>query len=277
MRMPVAAAAVVGFVLISALAVVSGRSLEQQAVTIGFDDLPTEIPMPDDAEVATEDEVEIAPESQSTGATSDPSGLERLAPREPLSQLSLALPPKPKAPGEWKGTIMHRAVAPSAGMVEAMGYRIAVAGIDPVPADERCSYDGRDWDCGIYARTAFRAFLRGRSPTCIVPPEPDREIVAADCVIGKQDIGEWLVSNGWARAAPGGPYGEVGKKAQDDKAGIFGPPPAKTGLPELPRSNPPIDATVRDAPSIEILVPDEDAASSFETPTPTAAQPVPAQ
>ena len=85
------------------------------------------------------------------------------------------------------------------------------------------------------------------------------------------------MSNGWARAASGGPYGEVGKKAEDNKAGIFGPPPAKTGLPELPKSYPPIDATVRDAPSIEILVPDQDAASSFETPTPPAAQPVPAQ
>mgnify|MGYP001163315664 FL=1 len=282
MKAPVAAGAVAGFVLLSALAYVGGRSLEQPAVTIDMDDLPTEIPADDDEQASGEAPTGPAaatPESgttDSTGATPDTSGFERVAPREPLSELSLALPPKPKPPGEWKGTILHRAVAPSAGVIEAMGYRVAIAGIDPVTAGESCSYEGKDWDCGVYARTAFRAFLRGRSPTCVVPPEPDREMIAADCRIGKEDVGEWLVSNGWARAAATGPYGEAGKKAEERKAGVFGPPPSKAGLPALPQSYPPIDATVRDTPSIEILVPD-DGGSSFEAPTPPVDQPAPAQ
>ncbi len=285
MKAPVAAGAVAGFVVLSVLAYVGGRSLEQPAITIDMDDLPTEIPVDDDEQTGGEPATEpsaATPESatsesgttESTGATA--SGFERVAPREPLSELSLALPPKPKPPGEWKGTILHRAVAPSAGVIEAMGYSVAIAGIDPVAAGENCSFEGKDWDCGVYARTAFRAFLRGRSPTCTVPPEPDREMIAADCSIGKEDVGEWLVSNGWARAAAGGPYEEAGEKAEQRKAGIFGSPPSKGGLPALPESYPPVDATVRDTPSIEILVPD-DGGSSFATPTPPVAQPAPAQ
>lgn len=277
MRPPVAAGAIAGVLLLSAAAFVGGRSLEQPSVTISLDDLPTDIPMGEDAEAA---EYAVKTASNAAGqenmdVTSD-SGFERVAPREPLSKLSLALPPKPKMPDEWKGTILHRAVAPSAGIIEAMGYTVAIAGIEPVAADETCSFEGKDWDCGVYARTAFRAFLRGRSPTCTVPPEPDRETVAADCRIGKQDVGEWLVSNGWARAAEGGAYIEAAAKAAEAKLGIFGAPPRKGGLPELPKSYPPIDATVRDAPSIEILAPEETATPSFETLTP-AGQPAPSQ
>jgi endonuclease YncB( thermonuclease family) len=279
-RPPVAAGAVAGFLLLCAAAVVGGRSLEQPSVTIGLDDLPTEIPMAEDggpeADAMVETASSAAGQTESTGMTSDPPGFERVAPREPLSKLSLALPPKPKMPDEWKGTILHRAVAPSAGIIEAMGYTVAIAGVEPVAADETCGYEGKEWECGVHARTAFRAFLRGRSPTCTVPPEPDRETVAADCQIGKQDVGEWLVSNGWARAAASGPYAEAGAKAREAKLGLFGPPPSKGGLPALPKSYPPLDATVRDAPSIEILAPDA-ATPSFETLTPPAGQPTPFQ
>lgn len=270
MRPLVIAGAVAGLAALSGLVLVGGRSLDQPSINIGLDDVPTEIPTSDDAQgEATAAVNRQADEAQSEAApASDAAGLQRIAPRAPLSELSLALPPKPAMPDEWKGTILHRAVAPSAGVIEAMGYRVAIAGIDPVATDETCSADGKDWDCGVYARTAFRAFLRGRSPTCTVPPEPDRELVAADCRIGKQDVGDWLVSNGWARAVAGGAYVDAQARAEEKKLGIFGPQPSKDGLPALPESYPPIEATVRDTPSIDILVPDESGASSFETPTP---------
>lgn len=148
--------------------------------------------------------------------------LERIEPREPLSELSLALPPKPRSgPG---GVILFRPVATSSAKFEAMDRVVAVAGVENVELDERCSYEGREWDCGIHARTAFRAFIRGRAITCDLAPDAPKEIVA-DCRIGAQDVGGWLVANGWARATPGSPYADAEKKAREARLGIFGPPP----------------------------------------------------
>ncbi|RWO44859.1 MAG: thermonuclease family protein [Mesorhizobium sp.] len=161
-------------------------------------------------------------------------GLERVEPREPLSKLALAVPPKPKMPDDWNGTKLFQPVAPAAGLIEAKGYSVAVSGIDIVRQDETCSEDGKTWPCGVRARTAFRAFLRGRAVVCTVPPEGGRDLIAAECRIGKQDVGQWLVDNGWARAARGGPYIEAGDKARTAKKGIFGSAPDLSGMPAMP-------------------------------------------
>jgi len=151
--------------------------------------------------------------------------LERVAPRGALSELGQALPPRPKPPGEWKGTRLPQPVATAAGLVEAKGYRVAVAGIDPLPAGEMCDYQGRDWPCGVRARAAFRAFLRGRAITCVVPPEAEPEIITAACMVGKQDVAAWLASNGWAPARADGDYAALGDAARAAGKGIYGPPP----------------------------------------------------
>jgi endonuclease YncB( thermonuclease family) len=160
-------------------------------------------------------------------------GLERVEPREPLSRLALAVPPKPKMPDDWNGTKLFQPVAPAAGLIEAKGYSVAVSGIDIVRQDETCSEDGKTWPCGVRARTAFRAFLRGRAVVCTVPPEGGRDLIAAECRIGNQDVGQWLVDNGWARAAKGGPYVEAGDKARTAKKGIFGSAPDLSGMPAI--------------------------------------------
>ncbi len=89
--------------------------------------------------------------------------------------------------------------------------------------------DGRDWNCGARARTAFRGFLRGRAVVCDVPPETERGVIVAKCRIGKQDIGEWLVANGWVRAEDTGPYVDAGRKAEAERKGIFGTAPDPVG------------------------------------------------
>ncbi len=158
-------------------------------------------------------------------AARPPKSFERVEPRAPLSDLALAGPPKPpklKMPDDWNGTKLFQPVASAAGVIEAKGYSVAVSGIDVVRQDETCTDDGKSWACGIRARTAFRAFLRGRAVVCKVPPEGGRDLITAECRIGKQDVGQWLVENGWARAATGGPYVEAGEKARAAKKGIFG-------------------------------------------------------
>ncbi|MGN6305336.1 MAG: thermonuclease family protein [Mesorhizobium sp.] len=174
--------------------------------------------------------------------------LERAEPRPPLSNLSLALPPKPKMPDEWKGKPLFQPLATAAGVFQAMGYTVAISGVDAVMPDESCTdAAGKEWNCGMRARSAFRAFLRGRAPICTVPPEGGRDAISAACRIGKQDLGAWLVANGWARAAKGGSYAEAEEVARKEHMGIFGAAPDLSNLPPEP---PPVEAPVEPSPSI---------------------------
>lgn len=210
----------------------------------------------------------IDPETVAPPALSDQE-LERVEPRAPLSDLALAGPPKPprtKMPGDWNGTKLFQPVAVAAGLIEGKGYAVAVSGVDVVKADETCSDDGRSWACGARARTAFRAFLRGRAVACAVPPEGGRDTISAECHIGNQDIGQWLVENGWARAAQGGPYVEAENKARTARKGIFGPAPKLDGLPALPAAEEPAPAA-----------PDSILPADGGDVTPPADQPAPGQ
>jgi endonuclease YncB( thermonuclease family) len=278
-RVPYLAIAVLTLPLMAALVVVGGRALKRDESVIAVDQIepgagaaPEEpatsaIPKPQPVKPSTHSR-SIDPEVVAPPPVPGEE-LERVEPRAPLSDLALAGPPKPpklKTPDDWNGTKLFQPVATAAGLIGAKGYSVALSGIDVVGQDEICTDDGKSWACGIRARTAFRAFLRGRTVVCTVPPEGGRDLITAECRIGNQDIGQWLVENGWARAAKGGPYAEAGEKARAAKKGIFGAAPDLGGLPSLPAASPPAPA----APSS--ILQEEDGVL-----TPLADQPAPAQ
>lgn len=166
----------------------------------------------------------VAPPQAETGP------LERVAPRAPLSGLALATPPKPKTPEDMAGEPLFNPVAEAAGVIEAKGRSLTVSGIEVVKPDETCTDSaGKSWPCGVQARTAFRGFLRGRAVTCAAPDKAG----AAQCRVGNQDIGAWLVENGWARALPDGPYADAGRKASEAAKGVFGAAPDLSAPPPL--------------------------------------------
>ncbi|ODT08905.1 MAG: hypothetical protein ABS58_00040 [Mesorhizobium sp. SCN 65-20] len=236
-----------GFVIAFMLATIGGQRLaaiETPTVdTIDESELLGEMPdAPGDertgavvpSEPAPAQPDESSAEKADEGQQPEQGGLTREAPRAPLSELSLALPPSRSMPEDWKGTTLFHPVASAAGVIEGNGFNVAIAGVKPLDAGESCTSDGQEWNCGARARTAFRGFLRGRSVVCDVPPETERGVIVAKCRIGKQDVGEWLVANGWARADDAGPYAEAGKRAEADKKGIFGPPPELLNTTNLP-------------------------------------------
>ncbi|WP_348647118.1 thermonuclease family protein [Mesorhizobium sp. NZP2077] len=254
MRFPHLALAVVMVPVMAALVVAGGRTLKESESTVAVDQIDP------GADTISQASADAGPDEPATSAIPAPAAaqpkptvhsraidpdvvappelpageLERVEPRQPLSKLALATPPKPKMPDDWNGTKLFQPVATAAGLIEAKGYSVAVSGVDVVSQDETCTTDGKSWPCGIRARTAFRAFLRGRAVVCTVPPESGRDRIAAECRIGKQDVGQWLVDNGWARAAKGGPYVEAGEKAQSAKKGIFGSAPNLAGISAVP-------------------------------------------
>jgi hypothetical protein len=180
--------------------------------------------------------------------------------------------------------ILFQPVATAAGTIEVKGYRIAFEGIEPIGPDETCDAQGRSWPCGARARAAFRAWLRGRSVTCEVPPQPGSETIVAPCRMGTEDIAEWLVENGWARPAADGPYVALGETAAQAGKGVFGAAPAMTAPAEAPAGSqlpaPPAPGAIMAAPGAEpppeiIVPPTTGPVDVF--PTPPAPPPAPAQ
>ena len=227
----------------------------------------------------------VAPDEaeESSPETGD---LERVEPRAALSEIGQALPPKPKMPDEWKGTTLFQPVATAAGLLEAKGYRIALAGIEPVSPNETCDSGGKSWPCGVRARAAFRAWLRGRSITCEVPPQADRETIVVPCQVGKQDVAAWLVENGWARAAATSDYAALGETAAQARKGIFGQPPstnapaqsaAGSALPAPPASDAAILAGPLTEPEPVVVAPALPEGPLGKFPMPPAPPPAPAQ
>ena len=150
-----------------------------------------------------------------------PETLVRVAPREPLSPFAKPLPPPKPDYGR-----IHRPLAEAAGRIFGQGLMVEIAGLDIVEPDEFCiDPDGVDWPCGMHARTAFRGLLRGRAVSCDIPSDFEGSEIAAGCTLGKLDLGQWIVANGWARAVAGGPYEDAEKAAREAEKGIFGTGP----------------------------------------------------
>ncbi|MBX3583629.1 MAG: thermonuclease family protein [Rhizobiaceae bacterium] len=160
--------------------------------------------------------------------------LQREAPREPLSELGLALPPAPpETINTWAGKPLFRPVALESAVFQSGDHVIAISGVRSIPAEESCTYEGATWPCGVRARSAFRAWLRGRALVCRMPDE-ERDVTRARCRLAKQDVGAWLVSHGWAFADPDGPYVQAEEKAREAKMGIFAGPPDTSAVPDVP-------------------------------------------
>ncbi|MFQ0815325.1 hypothetical protein AVM02_02165 [Brucella anthropi] len=240
-----------------------GQGANDGIVVEQFDyDEPGTGPEPDTAKQAAPQPGQSAPaESQppawkENGKANDQvndAGMEREAPRPPLSDLGLASTPKPPEPpppatavdaGE-QMQLLQRPVAVAAGRLESQGRTIELQGIEIVPVEQTCeTASGESWPCGMQARTAFRQWLRSRAVMCRLPENDSGAAVATECMLGNEDAAAWLVANGWAKAVPGGAYDEAGRKAVEAHLGIFGDKP-DTSLP-----NPePDDGDMLDNPS----------------------------
>lgn len=146
--------------------------------------------------------------------------LERAEPRAPLGEIG-----GPVVRRRDPVTLLYRPVAESAGRIRAGDVVVTLAGIEPVAPDETCRDDaGKAWNCGIRARAALRAFLRGRAIACDLPPDMAVKEVTATCRIGKQDIAQWLAGAGWVRATAE-PYAQAADEARRAGRGMFGRAP----------------------------------------------------
>lgn len=156
-----------------------------------------------------------------------PGELVRIEPRQPLSTF-VAPTRKPKNHGR-----VFRPFIQSAGEVVGSGVAVTIAGIVPTEAERICTdAQGAEWPCGVRARAAFRAFVRGRALLCDLPEEVTEKSYTVACALGKQDVAAWLVAQGWAQATPDGSYAAAGEAARAAGKGIYGAAPVIEPLPE---------------------------------------------
>ena len=84
--------------------------------------------------------------------------------------------------------------------LEIDGQRIRLFGIDAPEASQTCTIGGRSYRCGQEAALALSEFT-GQRPVACEQRDVDRygRIVAV-CRLGGEDVGAWMVSQGWALA-----------------------------------------------------------------------------
>jgi hypothetical protein len=172
---------------------------------------------------------EAAAGADSNAQAQETALLQRLEPRAPLSGLAAPAPPPPppdpdSLPKRWR--MVHQPVATAAGILEASGMTLVLPGIDVVAVNETCTApSGQSWPCGMAARTAFRAYLRGRALNCRLPDTRAETGILTECLLQGEDPALWLISQGWAKAKSDGPFGAQAQEAAAARRGIFGQPP----------------------------------------------------
>lgn len=137
----------------------------------------------------------------------------------PKNAPQLQAPPPPPKPD-----ILRPVIVIDAGSIAHHSERLHFAGINALPLDSQClRADGSAWSCGRRAATALRMLIRNRAVTCAAAE--DR--AARRCLLGKIDIGQWLVEQGWAKPAADAPdaYRKAGEEARRQARGQFGEPP----------------------------------------------------
>ncbi|EJT02845.1 thermonuclease family protein [Rhizobium sp. CCGE 510] len=130
-------------------------------------------------------------------------------------------------PAAKKPMELARPAVENAGMLSFGERRLQLAGIVPTPADRICGPAGRQWPCGMMAKTALRQLLRNRSIACDIDPAEWKQMVTAACRLGTQDLGAWLAENGWAEVAAGSPLASAAETARQAGKGLYGDDPRR--------------------------------------------------
>ncbi|MBY3024610.1 thermonuclease family protein [Rhizobium leguminosarum] len=130
------------------------------------------------------------------------------------------------SPSAKKAVELARPMVDNAGMLSFGERRLQLAGIVPTPVDRICGPAGRQWPCGMMAKTALR-LLRNRSVSCDLETVEWKDTVTTACRLGTEDLGAWLAENGWAEAAVGSPLTAAAEKARQAGKGLYGDDPRR--------------------------------------------------
>ncbi len=84
--------------------------------------------------------------------------------------------------------------------LEVAGERIRLHGIDAPERRQLCRLDGKPWQCGKDAANILADFINNRSVTCEDLGRDRYKRIIARCTVAGEDLGQWMVAQGWAVA-----------------------------------------------------------------------------
>ncbi|WP_128292108.1 thermonuclease family protein [Afifella aestuarii] len=111
---------------------------------------------------------------------------------------------------------LFRPVVAGLGKIESGEHSVRLAGIEPLAPDASCGKPA--WPCGMMGRSALRRLIRARAIDCTIPAGAETLPETTSCRLSDIDLGEWLVSQGWAKATAAR-YQDAETAAKRDKRG----------------------------------------------------------
>lgn len=78
------------------------------------------------------------------------------------------------------------------------GKLVRVWGIDAPEVNQRCFVQGKPLTCGQFAHVALRDKIGGQRVRCVKMTVDRYKRVVAKCYVGDDDLGAWMVRNGYA-------------------------------------------------------------------------------
>jgi endonuclease YncB( thermonuclease family) len=124
---------------------------------------------------------------------------------------------------EMPSGLMGRASVIDGDTIDIHGTRIRLNGIDAPESRQTCEANGTTYRCGQRAAIALSDFLTTHVVSCEQTGTDRYRRVLATCSVDGADIGEWMVSQGWAIAYRkySVAYVQVEEKAHAEKRGLW--------------------------------------------------------
>ncbi|TAX53940.1 thermonuclease family protein [Rhizobium leguminosarum] len=176
----------------------------------------------------SDDRAEVIARSTEPAASHSPGPGDGVVPKpSDLPQQAETAAGQAASPSAKKAVELARPMVDNAGMLSFGERRLQLAGIVPTPVDRICGPAGRQWPCGMMAKTALRLLLRNRSVTCDLNSVEWKDTVTTACRLGTEDLSAWLAENGWAEPTAGSPLTAAAEKARQAGKGLYGDDPRR--------------------------------------------------
>lgn len=94
--------------------------------------------------------------------------------------------------------IAGRASVIDGDTLEIQGQRIRLHGVDAPESAQTCLHGVREWRCGQQAALELSNWIGAATVTCSRVATDRYKRMVARCQARGQDVGAWLVGNGWA-------------------------------------------------------------------------------
>lgn len=104
------------------------------------------------------------------------------------------------APPTTAQTISGTASVIDGDTIEVHGARIRLHGVDSPEGRQSCDLNGKQWRCGTAAANALADRIARRPVTCEQQDVDRYGRIVAICDVGGDDLGGWMVRQGWALA-----------------------------------------------------------------------------